>query len=372
MSGFFIGTAWNQSSLSLHYRALAHEMARRGHRVTVLVPNQKRHLVNPSSNPAVFTWPSKRPTNLADALFLARLIRQRRPDCLIANFGASNVMMLVGWLLRVPVRIDWYHTLSEQIEYDRPRSPWKARYLRQRKQLVYAMATYLVANSHAAARDIQRVYGLSDTKCSVKPYSLADPELQDCIDTLYAPQGGSVVCVGRLHPSKGQATLIRAAQELSGKHPGLRVTFVGDGPSRAEYETLAESLGIRALCAFEGLQPQAQVFGYMRQSAFTVVPSLSEAFGMVAVESLAVGTPVIASNVGGLAEIIRDGLDGYLVPPGDPVALAERMAILLENPEQRRQMGRNARERFLTTFERGRVIAELADWLEHTVSYSSD
>ena len=105
----------------------------------------------------------------------------------------------------------------------------------------------------------------------------------------------------------------------------------------------------------------------MALATATVVPSRSEGFGLVNIESLAVGTPVVASSVGGIVEVIRDGIDGFLVPPDNPELLAERLHLLLSNSELRSTMSRNARERFLTTFEQSKVIKEQADWLAASV-----
>ena len=95
-----------------------------------------------------------------------------------------------------------------------------------------------------------------------------------------------------------------------------------------------------------------------------MVPSRSESFGLVNVEALSLGTPVIASRVGGIPEIIRCGLDGYLAPPDDPAALGASLRELLPNLELRARLGRHARERFLSAFEAGLRARHYVDWLE--------
>jgi glycosyltransferase involved in cell wall biosynthesis len=109
----------------------------------------------------------------------------------------------------------------------------------------------------------------------------------------------------------------------------------------------------------------------MALASATVVPSRSEGFGLVNIESLAVGTPVVASSVGGIVEVIRDGVDGFLVPPDNPEEMVEKLLLLLSNAPLRRAMSRNARERFLTTFEQGKVVREQADWFEKIVNERS-
>lgn len=135
---------------------------------------------------------------------------------------------------------------------------------------------------------------------------------------------------------------------------------------------LARDLGVEDRCTFGGAVGHQEVLAAMASSMATVVPSRSEAFGLVNIESLAVGTPVIASGVGGIVEIIRDGVDGFLVPPEAPEALAKKVEMLLSDPELRQTMSTNARERFLTRFERSKIVKQQVEWLESVVARGAD
>jgi glycosyltransferase involved in cell wall biosynthesis len=146
------------------------------------------------------------------------------------------------------------------------------------------------------------------------------------------------------------------------------VEFVGKGPLEAGLRQLAVQLGVAERCHFSGAIPHAQVLGRMASATATIVPSRIEAFGLVYIESMAVGTPVVASRVGGIPEIVRDGVDGLLAPPDDPGALASCIKAILSNPQLRQQMSVNARQRFLSTFEQTRIVKEQADWLERILS----
>jgi hypothetical protein len=174
---FFIATSWLDRAIPNHFRALADELAERGHRVVLLLDSWEEPISHPSKNPAVYTWPSVRPTSLTDARFLWRLLREYDPAGVVANFGAVNLMMLLGWLYRTPCRVAWYHTLSTQIAADTPLPPWKLSLLQWRKRAVYATATHVAANSNAASTDAENVFGVSEAKTSVWPYSLPDPYL---------------------------------------------------------------------------------------------------------------------------------------------------------------------------------------------------
>jgi len=235
-----------------------------------------------------------------------------------------------------------------------------------RKKLVYRAATHLVANSNASLTDLQSVYGVPTAKCRVFFNSLADPFADHALPA--QPQGNNLVCVGRFYPSKGQDVLIRAVALLKQTFPDVRVEFLGEGPAMEECKALAEVLGVSKQCVFSGQVSHDEVLRKMSLATATVVPSRSEAFGLVNIESMAVGTPVVASAVGGIVEIIRDGVDGFLVQPDDPDALAVALRRLLENPALRSEMSSHARERFLAKFEQGRLVREQADWQEALAS----
>jgi glycosyltransferase involved in cell wall biosynthesis len=109
----------------------------------------------------------------------------------------------------------------------------------------------------------------------------------------------------------------------------------------------------------------------MRQASVLVTPSRSEAFGLTNIEAMSVGTPVIGSAVGGIADVIQDGINGFLVPPDVPEILADAITRVLADSALRQRLSRAARERFLDVFEQRAVIAEQANWLESVISESS-
>ena len=350
--------------MPLHFRALAEELVRRGHRVVLLVDGQQLALEDKEANPAIYTWPSRRPTKVRDALFLYRLVKRYRPGCLVANFGADNWMTTIGWLMRVPCRINWYHTLDDQIATDAASPKWKLTLLRLRKRLVYRLMTQMVPVSQAASEDAQRSYGIAENKCQVFHNALIDPVPGLDFDK---PDPRRVVCVGRLSPSKGQDVVIRALCSLKDTVPDLCVEFIGDGPTKKALLALAKNLAVEDRCRFVGALSHDKVIRMMASAYATIVPSRSEAFGLVGIESLAVGTPVIGSLTGGLIETIRDGVDGFLVPPDDPVSLANKLRLMLSTPALRNSMSRNARERFLSRFESRKIVNTQATWLEGIV-----
>jgi D-inositol-3-phosphate glycosyltransferase len=159
-----------------------------------------------------------------------------------------------------------------------------------------------------------------------------------------------VLFVGRIEPLKGIDVLLRAVSKLDGE---FRVLVIGgDGKDLArkgELSALASQLGIADRITFLDAVPHGDLPLYYNAADVCVVPSYYESFGLVAVEAMACGLPVIASRVGGLKETVQDGQTGYLVPWLCPEPFAERLELLLNNEPLRRSLGREARaaaERF--------------------------
>ena len=348
-----------------HFRGLAGELAKRGHEVILVTwgKDAERHF-GPEGIP-LERFPSPRPTRWRDIQFLARLMRKQGTDCVIANFGASNAAAVAGLMARVPVRIDWYHTRLGQILRDRGGVDFRFVLQFLRKRVVFAAYTRVVANSEASADEVRRIWRVSPGKV-VRWYNSYAPPPAELLGVEKAQ--GKVVCAGRLHPSKGQATLIEAFGQRTADLEGVTLHLLGDGGERARLEELARRCGLEGRVVFRGAVSREEVLREMASAEVTVVPSLDEAFGLVNIESMSVGTPVLASRVGGIPEIVRDGVDGMLFPAGDAPALGECLVRVLRDRELREAMGRNARQRFLEEFEAGKVIARQADWLEGLVA----
>ncbi len=369
MSCFFISTNWRDRPVPNHLRALARRLVDRRHRTVLFYDGQPRDLEDHDANPAICVWPSPRPTGWRDALYLLGRIRSERPDVVVGSFGALTLFSLIGWLTRVPARVVWLHTLKRQMEIDARVSPTRLRIQLWRRWWVLRAATHLVANSGATARDVEESYGVSAARCQVFHNAIADPLERDPQLASVVRSSRKLVYAGRMTRSKGIDVLLRAVAGVRRTVPDLKVELIG-GPCD-DYRRLAEELGVDACCTFTGPLANPEVLRRMAGAAATVVPSRSEAFGLVNVESMAVGTPVVASAVGGITEIVRHGVDGFLVPPDDPPALAESLATLLTRPDLQRRLGASARERFLAQFEQQSMIERQAEWLERLAATAS-
>jgi D-inositol-3-phosphate glycosyltransferase len=172
------------------------------------------------------------------------------------------------------------------------------------------------------------------------------------------PDAYLLICVGRMEPLKGMDALIRALSHLRNNGhagaPKLRLLLIGGDPEerhqlwnaeQQRLDRLRHELGVADQVHFLGARPQELLPSYFQAADIVAVPSHYESFGMVALEALATGAAVIASNVGGLALTIEDGQSGLLFPKDDAIALANQVARLLDHPEQAAALRTAARTR---------------------------
>ena len=152
-----------------------------------------------------------------------------------------------------------------------------------------------------------------------------------------------ILSVGRLHWVKDVSTTLSALAELVASGHQAKLTIVGDGPEREALEYRAFALGLADSVVFTGPLPQEQVRQQLEQSQLFVLSSLSEGTSNAALEAMALELPVIVTGVGGMPEVIENGVTGWVVPPSDPAKLAESMIRAVTNSSLAEQLGRAGR-----------------------------
>ena len=194
-----------------------------------------------------------------------------------------------------------------------------------------------------------------DRPIDVIPNFVSAPsrEVPECRKWL-APCSASILThISNFRPVKRVMDVMRVFEKVRREHPA-RLMMVGDGPDRAEAEAYARTQGFEDEVRFTG--KQLDIGTVLACSDVFLLPSSTESFGLAALEAMAHRVPVIASRVGGLPEVVRHGVDGYLEPLGDVDAMARDAVGLLRDDGLRRRMGLAAQERALTTFDEGPVI----------------
>jgi glycosyltransferase involved in cell wall biosynthesis len=174
------------------------------------------------------------------------------------------------------------------------------------------------------------------------------------------PSRPMVLTVGGLIPLKGIHHVLEAAALL---REGLDVTFVvcGDGPERSRLEAMGAGLGLGDRLVFTGRVDRATISKYFAACDVFVLASLREAAGNVVFEAMASGRPVVCTDSGGPGEYVADGETGFVVPIGDPAAVAASIRRLLLDEELRETMGREARRRTIRDFDYDRMVSDLID-----------
>jgi D-inositol-3-phosphate glycosyltransferase len=236
-------------------------------------------------------------------------------------------------------------------------------------------ATAIVTASEHERLLLQRHYGADPKKMYTVPCGV-DLELFQPGDQLVArrqlglsPTTPVLLWVGRLEKLKGVDILIDAAAQL-GERDFTLLIVGGDERAkelRAELAAQAERAGIAANVRFEGAVAHTALPAYYRAADVCVVPSYYESFGLVAVEAMACGTPVVASRVGGLVSTVTDGVSGYLIPWRCPEPFAEKLEVLLNNPDLRANFSRAAR-RSVERYRWSTIGLQIADIYDRAIA----
>lgn len=249
------------------------------------------------------------------------------------------------WLMPIRLVVSIHGT---DIIFWNPAGKWPSRTL----GLLFRAADLVVAPSRAFLRQCASALAPFSASRLVIHNGIDPAELdaRESRQATHAP-GGFILSIASHDEWKGLDVLIRAMALLRDEGEATRLVLAGDGPLRAELERLAATLKLQQHVQFVGHQPRPSVARLLHECAVFVLPSRSEPFGIVVIEALACGKPVVATTVGGIPEIIQDGANGILVDPEDAHALAAQIRRLLRDPDLRERLGRAGRQRVNDSFQ---------------------
>ncbi len=352
--------------IQTHLMTLATAVSQLGHDVHVILPGTAvlDPMVAPMAAAGVTVHrltnnPFTRKDRIVFIATLARLLRQIRPDLLHIQQsipGYDQKAPLVAWLTGVPI------TLITEHDYPRLLGGLRDKLLPLLSRLVDGVITVsdfsrqLLTDRPYPRDKIAVIYNGIDLEAFAGVQVAEKRPFSHLFTIGY---------LGRLEPHKGIDDLIRATAQLVPTHPDLHVNISGNGPERPSLEALAHELNIADHVHFLGRVPDAADF--LRQLDIFVLPSRFEAFGLVAAEAMAVGTPAIVSDAGGLPEVVANGETGFVVPVDAPNALAAAVANLKENATLRQQFIQAGKKRTARCFSAERMAAETVQLYEKYV-----
>ncbi len=364
--------------MNVYVRDLSRELSRRGIQVDVFTRSQDpcqprvRHELGPCARvihipagPERFLPPDAQipyTEDFAQGVLAFAQEEGSRYDVIHSHYWLSGMVaehLRRAW--RAPV-VHMFHTLGymkNQIARTPEERAPQARLDGERH--VAALADRLIAATPLEREQLATVYGADPAKIRVIPPGVDLRHFRpipadEARRRVGIPCGErSILFVGRIEPLKGIDTLLRALAILRDRWPQAVehtcLVIIGGDPwaedpdaEMARLQAMREELGLGDLVAFIGAKGHEVLPYYYAAASVVVVPSYYESFGMVALEAMAVGTPVIASDVGGLSYLVQHGVTGFRVPRRSPEVLAERLRLLLTDEALRQQMGRQARE----------------------------
>ncbi|HJZ45593.1 MAG TPA: glycosyltransferase family 4 protein [Roseiflexaceae bacterium] len=192
---------------------------------------------------------------------------------------------------------------------------------------------------------ILRHYGVPPSRVRLVPEGIDLAHWRELAAHLpQSSDGATILCVARQYPRKHVADLLRALPAVRRAVPRARAVIAGDGPEHARLRALASGLGLDDALVFTGALPDDKLALLYRQADIFCLPSVQEGFGIVFLEAMACGLPVVATLAAAIPEVVPDRRAGLLVPPGDVGALAHALIELLARPRQRAAYGAFGRE----------------------------
>jgi L-malate glycosyltransferase len=278
-------------------------------------------------------------------LELSRFLRQKRIRIAHSFDFYSNLMLIpAARLARVPVVLGSHRQLGDLLT----RNQFRA------QNAVFRACDRIVCNSRSAA-DRLRGAGIAERKLTVIPNGLSDDLFTEVIPAL--ARDAQVVRIGMISrmndPVKRHDMFLRVAARLAPRFPQLRFVVVGDGPLRPGLEYLARQLELEDRVLFLG--ERRDIPAVLAALDISVLPSSSESFSNVILESMAAAVPVVAAEVGGNPELLRNGHTGFLFASGDELQFAAALELLVERAELRKQFGSCARDQVRALYSIGTV-----------------
>ena len=347
----------SSSGIGYYTRMLVEGLAQRGHALTLVIPESEQ--LNELPNGCqVWPWRYERTGSHANWLGMApEIARQVKRVCAEQEFDlvyftqARDALFCRHSVFEGPLLGGVHDDYFAQA----PASPtgfrgdyvdWPQRWLYYQVVRVLERVTYgrmdgLIFNSQATEANVTNAFRLSRPARLVCYYGIADATNGQSVRPSKEP---IILFVGGNFERKGLPTMLRALPRVLEQHPEYRLVVVGRYTNQVAIQVLAADLGVQDRVLFAGYQDNETVQAWHQRAKVFIMPSLMEGFGIVFLEAMRAWTPVIATRVGGIPEVVRDGENGLLVPPNQPDKLADSCNRLLREADLYGRLTTGARQ----------------------------
>ena len=335
-----------------HVRVLAEAQSSSGHHTTVLATNPNFRTVAGSMN-GVHVILAGRVSTIASmpiSIALPWILTRLHPD-LVHIHSPFPLGEVSAWIFRrtIPTVITYHSDVVRQKGWLALYGPLLRRILRRADSVVVSSPRYVETSTWLRpVRD----------KCMVIPFGVDDQRFSPPAETFHGPP--TLLFVGKLRYYKGLDTLLSAMVSL----PDVWLNIIGDGPQRKRLERMTIDLRLTERVRFMGDVDHLTLPQYYRKAHVFVLPSnaRAEAFGTVLLEAMASGLPCVTTELGtGTSWVVQDGIQGVIVPPRDPGALAEAIRSLMKDEGLRTRMGQAGRERVMALFRQPLMIRRIEE-----------
>ena len=281
---------------------------------------------------------------------LFRLLRHLRPDILHAHLYRAELFgVLTGRLAGVPGIVCTMHNANLYMVH---------KVLRRLLAMAYRFADRVITLFDEASTQLRNDYRVPGSRLVTihHGYNAVEQDPPPKHEPAGTGNVSVVGTVGRLAKQKAHDVLLNALAQILRRRPGTRLTIAGhdDEGLRPELEALSARLELQEAVQFKGYVDNIQSF--LDEIDVFVLSSDNEGLPISLLEAMAVGKPIVATRVGGVPEVVVDGVTGLLVPTRDPEALADAILRLLEDPSEARRMGARGRERLMQQFTMERMV----------------
>ncbi len=282
------------------------------------------------TNISTRTLPMHFPLDLTPLPSLVRWARQKGINLIHTHGSRANLLGRLGarWL-----GVPSITTVHSSLAHDYI-SPWSARMALALDHLTLPLTSGIITVSEYLAEEVavrggRNLETIYNGQAPIAYADLSSSRHQFRLQWEIPADALVVGTIGRLHPTKGHTAFIKAATQLHLKFPNLHLLLIGDGPLRQDLESELKQSTIPH--TLTGYLPQA--YKALPAMDLFVLPSVSEGMGLVLLEAMQAGVPIVASAVGGIPEVVRAGKDGLLVPPGDVEGFSAACSKIIDNPD---------------------------------------